>query len=436
MYWWPMLKYNDLVKHLLAKLTTSRGLRDALIMMTGNMGSTAISAVALILFSRSLGPDDFGVFSTAFSLTLLLTRVSDFGMNQALQRLIAQADTRDHSGQYVQAVIMSRLIIILGLAVGGSLTSPWLARDVFHLADASLMYASFLLAGITILFDLFAATFQAYHRFIATTLLAFAQAFLKLLGAWYMAVVGISSPLIALIIYLTAPLIGVVAGIISFRPQLNRPVKAVVSDVALVWQTGKFMSLAILSAAVAEHVDVLIMKATLTSFETGQFSAAARIAMFMNLIGMSLGTVLSVRVAKYRHKQHLDKYLKKAVLISAASLVLTLLAIPFGALAIRFTVGEAYLVALPALTLLLIATAIANATSPFVALFYVFPKAQYYSYAGILLMVSLIASDLWLIPSLTLVGAGYARIISRTLVFVFTLGYAVYAYRSFYKKSE
>jgi O-antigen/teichoic acid export membrane protein len=422
------------MKGKLRKLLTSRGLRDSLTMTAGNMGSTAISAIALILFSRSLGPDDFGIFSTAFALTLMITRLSDFGINQALQRLIAQSQ-KDKPALHnpVQAVIISRLVIVILIAILGILLTPWLSDDVFHLPNPSIIYLSFFLAGITIFFDLFVSIFQAYHRFIISAAIAFAQAFIKLLGALYLVLAGISSPFIAMVIYLAAPLIGVLAGAWSFRKLLYQPVKRLDKDLLIVWQTGKYMSLAILSAAIAEHVDVLIIKATLSSFETGQFSAAARIAMFLNLIGMSIGTVLSVRVARYSQKRHLDKYLKKAVLISVISFALTLLAIPFGALAVRFTVGEAYMSALPALTLLLVATAIANATSPFIALFYVFPKAQYYSYSGIIMIVSLIAADLILIPLYTLEGASAARIISRSIVFVFTLLYATYAYRNLYQ---
>jgi O-antigen/teichoic acid export membrane protein len=422
------------VKQLTAKLLQSQGLRDSFTLTAGNMGSTAVSAIALILFSRSLGPTEFGAFSTAFSLSLLVARLADFGINQALQRLIAQTRS-GHTGTInpVQAVIISRIIIVGFIFLFGLLFSRWLAFDVFNLDSPILIYTSLMLVGFTIFFDLFAAIFQAYQRFITTAIIAFAQAFLKLGGAIYLMFAGISSSFIALVVYLVAPAIGVIAGLYAFRRSLFQAATHTTSDLKIVWQTGRFMSLAIISAAVAEHIDVLITQATLDTFQTGQFSAAARIAMFVNLIGMSIGTVLSVRVAKYKDKLHLDRYLKKAVLISLGSAAITLLAIPFGAIAIQFTVGDAYMAALPALSLLLVATAIANATSPFIALFYVFPKAQYYSYVGILLMVSLVTADLILIPRFGLEGAGYARIMSRALVLAFTLYYAWYSYRDFFK---
>jgi O-antigen/teichoic acid export membrane protein len=105
-------------------------------------------------------------------------------------------------------------------------------------------------------------------------------------------------------------------------------------------------------------------------------------------------------------------------------------------LAIRFTVGPDFAPATSSLNLLLISTAILAATSPFVALFYLFDKPQYFAYSGIIGSALLIGGDFWAIPAYGLVGAGYVRILSRLAVLLFTVIYARLAYRAHFTREN
>jgi len=89
----------------------------------------------------------------------------------------------------------------------------------------------------------------------------------------------------------------------------------------------------------------------------------------------------------------------------------------------------------PALNILLISTAILTATTPFVALFYVFDYPRYFAISGTLTALTLITADLIFIPAFGLIGAGWARVITRTVVILYTLTTAYHEYQKHYGKN-
>lgn len=426
----------------IGKLIKSDGFQQSVVMTGGNLAGTAISAMALIMVSRALGPEEFGIFSTGFSLSLFLTRILDLGFGLSLQRQISQekggsATSRLHNG--IQAVMLFRLGLGLLCGVAAFTLGPWLATTIFHLDEPQVIVMSLSLCGITLGFDYVVMILQAEEKFIVSSLLAMAQGSIKLLSALLMGFGGWLTAATALGFYLIAPIVGIFAGIKTYWRQWLQPPIRTGEDLQILAKTARWLSISLLSAAAAEHLDVLMIQSFLSTYETGLFSAAGRIAMFIGLIGVSLATVLSIRVAKYHQPKHLKKYLKKAIILAMVSAGLCLLVIPFNQWLLRFTVGVSYLSVSSVLTLIIIATAIATATAPYQSLFYLFDRPIYYTYSGLILLVSLIAGDWWLIPRFGLAGAAYARILSRILVLGFTLWYARRGYREHilaYAKTE
>lgn len=420
--------YQFITRHL-----KSAGLRQSLVVTAGNYFGTILSAVALILLSRMLGPESFGVFSAAFALSLLISRIFDLGMGMALQRQLAQ-EASEHGAKQkttniVQAITIVRAVTAIVLVIAGWVLGPWIGYAILHIQNPLIIQISISSVGVSMGFDLITYIYQAYQQFLHSSLLVILQAGIKLLGAVLLLVTHQANALTSLLLYNLAPLSGVIWGLWEFRTSIFTPIRNTFKDLSIIKPVAKWGSVAIISAAFAEQIDVLFIQAMLTSHDTGLYAAASRIAMFMSLIGLSLGTVLSIRVARYHDKAHLDAYLKKAWLLSIGCILLTLIAIPFGSIAIHFTVGSAYNGAVMPLSLLLIATALSSAASPYTALFYLFDKPQYYSISGILTMVILIVGDLILIPQSGLFGAGLAKIITRAIVLVFTFWYVHTSYQ-------
>jgi len=390
----------------------------------------------MIIFSRSLGPEMFGIFSVLFSLLLILSKVGDFGVNIAVQREISQhKDNPTFVKETIQTGLVLKLALTVALMVFGIIASKWIGIRVLQLEQYYyLVRWVFLLSGAVIFYEYINVILQGRGLFTYSVLTNFIQSIGKFLYAVIFMSVGIALGPLTLV-YLLMPLAGGIAGFVKlpltyFKPVLDKNRAQKIISVA------KWTSIAIISATIADNIDVIIVQNYLSSHETGLWSAAVRIATVASLIGWSLGSVLNVRVASYKSKHHLQAYLKKAYLIGVISLVgimlLTLLSYP----AIYYTVGLEYLDAVAPLNLLFISTALLTATSPFVALFYLFNKPTYFAISGILSTIVLLISDVVLIPPFGLIGAGYARIITRLAILIFTLLFAKKSYQEHFSPSK
>ncbi|MCE7898088.1 hypothetical protein DYH11_02660 [Candidatus Microgenomates bacterium CPR3] len=417
------------------KLGRSSGLKSAVLMTIGNVGSTGVAAIAMIIFSRVLGPEQFGIFSVLFSTMLILSRIGDMGINIAISRAIAQNHGKPNlvrsysqNGAYLKAIIMS-VVVVFGLISSSYLTSTLLNLSSNY---TPLVRLVIVLSTSVVIYEYINSLLQARQHFGLSVATNTIQSLLKLALALVSLVVTVNLQVITLS-YMLFPLLGATVGltVISLRellPRYNPKITKSIINVA------RWTSLSILAGALAENIDVLIVQNYLTTHETGLYAAATRIATVASLIGWSLGTVLNMRVAQYKDKKNLDQYLKKGFMLATAALILTLAIILITTPLVNLTIGTSYLAVVPTLNILLISTALLTATTPFVALFYVFDYPRYFAISGFLTALTLIAADLILIPVFGLVGAGWARVITRTVVIIYTLTTAYSEYQKHYGK--
>jgi len=403
-------------------------------MSVGNIGATVISAVAMIIFSRSLGPTNFGVFSVLFSLLLILSRVGDMGLNIAVQRYIAQNKDNTSLITKFSRVGFSLKLILVGLIIlVGIFGANFITTTLLNLPSSNTLYVRlvFCLSLGVVFYEYMTSVLQAVQSFNYSILCNWVQSGTKLVLGIFSLIVKELSLFVITLLYLFAPVLGGIVGFAKiplsyFVPLWDQKI------IAKLISVSRWTGIAIIAATIADNVDILIVQNLLNSYDTGLYSAAVRIASVASLFSFSLGTVLNVRVASYKDKSHLTAYLKKAVSLAIISLIgislLSLLSYP----AIIFTVGQEFLGAVPTLQFLFIATAILTATSPFVALFYLFDRPQYFALSGIISTVLLLGGDILLIPSYGLLGAAYARIIMRVVVLLFTLWYAKKSFQKHY----
>ena len=85
-----------------------------LFLFVGNALSTVILAVGIIIVARLLGPSDYGLYTLALVIPLLLVSLSDAGMSFALVRLPARLRAE---GNYRRAYRLVRLGFLLKLAI-------------------------------------------------------------------------------------------------------------------------------------------------------------------------------------------------------------------------------------------------------------------------------------------------------------------------------
>lgn len=406
------------------------GLLSIAILGSGNVIGTVISAVALILFSRFMGPTEFGLFSAAFAAMQIVVRLADLGVNTAAERAIARVAGKDENltDRYMRVALWFKLASFTVSAVIAWLLAPWISNTLLHINDVGLIRTAFVLALGTVFFEYSTIVFQSTHRFAMVVRITIAQALGKLIFGLILIWQGALHATEGILIYGILPGIGAALGWTKNPLSSFSLPKTWKADIGTILKVAKWTAIGAIAATIADNIDTLLVQSFMSSYDTGIWSGAVRIATFASILGWTVGAVLNIRVAKYHDKEHLNVYLKKAWKAALAIFVVLAMAIPFSALAISLTIGGAYLSGTLPLQILIIAAGLSGAAAPFVALFYLFDRPEFYAYSGIVQTAILIIGDLILIPQFGLLGAAWVRVLVRVVMLVFTLVYARRAY--------
>lgn len=124
---------NLLVVHSRLDLA-KRSAEGSVILFIGNIGSTALGAVALILVARFLGPENYGLFVLSIAMPLLLQLFTHFGTRTAATRFVAyhmSLGEPEKARRFAQSSILFSLIAGLAFSMLGYLSAGFVATELF-----------------------------------------------------------------------------------------------------------------------------------------------------------------------------------------------------------------------------------------------------------------------------------------------------------------
>jgi len=418
----------------LSQLKT-RGIKNSLILTSGSFISSIIAALTFIITSRVLTPSEFGNFSAHLAILLLFTRVTDLGLNIAVQRQIARESSPTIISKIITTGVLLKLISWTTLFILGSISEPFITAYLLENISTPNLVIIFSLVIIPLLFDLSMVIIQGLQKFTTNSLYTIFLSTLKLIGIVLLILLGATTGDSFFYIFALAPLIPTLLNLKNIHFSTTYTLPDFKFHTKSLIQISKWTGLAIIAAAAADNFDIILIQTYLNNEQTGLYAAASRLAVFFSLFGMSIGTVLSIQVAKYKSANQISLYLRKARFFALISIFSLILISFFSYWGIYLTSGKSYLPATSSLTILLIATGFDIAASPFIALFYLYNHPRYYFYAGVILLLTLITSNYILIPPYGINGAAAAKLITRITLFIFTIFYTLQATRKHLKSS-
>ncbi len=417
-------------------LKASTGLKQSLVTVVGNTFATGISAVALILISRLLGPVQFGQFSVAFAIVLILTRLNDAGLNATLLRFAGGKDDRENTSYIFAYTLRLKLMVSVVILSLGLLLTPVMVQ-VLHFSQPLLLYLAVILSVATTWYEHLLAMLQSLHRFNQAVLINAMQSSSKLAGLLVLWGAGQALALPIFSWYMFAPFVP----FLFVRQLLPRWLTwpSVLNKAELnqaVMDMARHSAVGFITAGLIENVDILFVQRYLSPFETGLMGGVSRIAMMMSLVAYSLGNVLYPRVARYQSREDLAPYLKKAAIVAGAAVLGWLAFLPFAKWSIIFTIGQEYVSGISILVILTAASFLTIATVPFLALFYSLKANWYFSVSGVLQLVIVLVGNGLFVPDYGLEAAAWTRLVTRLFLFGFTAGLALKLYHQKYAASD
>lgn len=400
----------------------SQGLRHSALTVSSYGGASLLSALAIILLSRLLGPVAFADFSVAFALSIVLNRLNDLGLTMVIQKLVA-AEFRPHKiNAYLSLVLRYRLLLSVLLLLLGLLLGPWLTA-LLHLSNHWLIPLTFLFSIPVTFFESAQVTLQSLGRFRQAAYNYLLPAVLKL-GLGLVVYFGqIHDVALITSLYLLCTVPGLLLAE-WLKPrfvhyQLERPVT---KEQPAVHQLLRHAAFATLATALIDNIDLLFAKHYLSAYETGLLAGQGKIALLLAVVAYALSSVLNPRVAAYTQRGPFMSYLRKAFALAGLSGLGLALIWPFQSLLVRLTIGPAYDAQLHVLGLLLTSSTLLIIATPFIACFYSFKSNRYFSYAALLQLLIVLIGNWYFVPRFGLDASAWTRMLARAGLLLLTGG--------------
>lgn len=413
-------------------ITQSKGVRQSFLTIFGNTLSSGVAAIALIIGSRLLGPTEFGTFSVGFSLILILSRLNEAGLNTVILKYASAAQNQQEQNALYSLVLRYKILLSIVLGAVGLVFANPLAQFM-NVTDSNVIKIAFTLGLGAVYYEYLLSILQSLHAFLQGVVINLIQAGLKLISAVGLFVLNQSAAVPFFTWQAVAPWAPVVLASL-FLPRWVR-LQPWAHDRVLqrkIFKLAKHTSVAFIAAGIIENVDILFLQKYLSSYETGLYGGVSRIALALAVVAYSLGNVLNPRVARYKSREHLVVFLRKAVGVAALSLLGFAVFVPLAEPILWLTVGPEYTSGLTALVILAGASFLAIASMPFIALFYSFEADWYFSVSGLIQLAIVLVGNLLFVPLYGLEAAAWTRLASRIFLFVFSTGTGLWLYHRHY----
>jgi O-antigen/teichoic acid export membrane protein len=422
-------------------LILNKTLKNVSFVTLGNFLNALLGFVSLILVSRYLGPEQFGIFSIVFGFFTLISKFGDLGTNHTLVRYVSFFRVKKEEKLEKQVVGfglgLTYLFIFLSLVF--LIPLHQLIANFLNVSE----YSFYLLLAIIfsfgfILFNTYNVLLQALEKF---QYYLYAYSFSSLFKITLILVLIVTAKITILnflLIYFFAPILGYLFARHFFFKSSDYLIKPNLSRGSLKTVTPflYFMGAASIFGALSEQIGVFLSAVIFTSYEVGLYSAASKLSIVFGLIAGSIGTVLLPRASRYVDSENIKKFAYKTFLLGLVLLILIIPVIIFPKFFLTVTAGSEYIEGAKLLSVLAIAGGLSILTGSFSSVFYSLNKASFFALTSLFGMGVELPLMYLLGTKIGVDGLVYAKLAVVILTLVTSFVFYFYYLRSHSKSSK
>lgn len=382
----------------------SRTLQDLLKVLSGNIVAQGIGFVTIILVSRDLGVEQYGIFSLLLAIFTISVQLSDFGVSTSYVKYVSEH--LSNAREIFITVILSKLTLSFVPIVIFYIASSSISEFFF----GSVHYKGLLeLIAVAILFHSFfrviVSHFQAIQNFKIFAYLNIGHSVLKILSISIISLCFSQEKHLEYFIMVYAfVVIFLIFGIGLKNYKLFVAVKQIRFDHFIeIYKLGFWVFLSSLAVMVIMRLDVMMLQKMSSSLEVGYYSVAMNLAMIFPLITASLVTTLLPKMEEFLQKNTIEEYIIKVLSKIKYVIVILLILELFAPYIVLLLFGKEYEESISVFQILLLAFTFGIIINPISLVMYSINKAYLLTimnwvqlplnYFGNLLLISVWQAD-------------------------------------------
>lgn len=260
-----------------------------------------ISFLYTIFLARSLGVDNFGIYTAALAYFALFSSLADFGFNRYLIREGAQSQDRLH--QLVWSTVCTRLAFVSVLFMAFSILLWWLDPDSLRVGVSLLAIIAVLPQSIAFTFD---AVLVAKEKLWLSSIGLLILSIVTTVAGFYFVTQGLDviGAVTALVIGESAYMFGL--WWILRRQQMNFQLHISWKDIQTIISGSLPYGLLAVLGLVYFRIDSLMLSYMRGSYETGLYGAAYRFLEAVVFIPSALATAMFPVLSRLHEKNNAE----------------------------------------------------------------------------------------------------------------------------------
>jgi O-antigen/teichoic acid export membrane protein len=330
-------------------LAFSSTARDTYILFIGNVISAFLGFLFTLLVARALSVSDFGIFSAANNLVLIMVSVTDLGVTSGIVNFVAKMrnDGKERKEmEFIKAGFLTRILSISVIALLMILFAPFISTKLLATPDPSVAVWTAIIALGFFAWGFFPFVLQARKKFLQSAMVDISLGSSRVIFTFLLFIFGLLTVNLSLAVFAASAVVGGFTGmiIVGFKFWKSKPK---ISIYKRLLRFSGWLGVNKIVSAISGRLDVAMLAAMVGATATGFYSIPSRLATFVVVLASSFTSVLSPRFAAFKDDEKAKHYLKKATLalvpIIAGIILWIIIAKPF----IVLLFGEKYLPAVP-----------------------------------------------------------------------------------------
>ena len=392
-----MRKYFVLGKGMIQSQTA----KDTLVLFAGNIGSAFWGFLFVLFVSRSLSVSDYGIFSAAINLVVIIASITDIGISTGSVNFISTYITRGENkkaDEYTKAAFLIRLVMVLGTSLIVVVFAPLISKNFLATIDPKIAIWTAVIPVFLFSNLFFPYILQAKRKFLHSTILDNSFYLVRLI--------------FVLIFYITGALT-ISKAFWSFGAGFVVEVILIIFFVKGAFMYSKpprevYNNLLKYSGWIGVNrgrLDIQMLATMAGAIATGLYSVPSSLASFILVLAGSFSSVLGPRFAGFGNKEIEKRYILKSLLailpIVAGIIVWIIVAKPF----ITILFGNKYIESVPIFQALAVAQSLAFFTVPSItAIIYGMKKTIFIGSYSFFQIAAIFVLNYFLIPRFGVFG--------------------------------
>jgi O-antigen/teichoic acid export membrane protein len=410
----------------------SRTAKDTFILFGGNVGSAFWGFLFTIIIARGLSVADFGIFSAALNLVIILSSLGDIGISTASVNFISENLAKGEklkADEYIKASFIIRLAIVFILSLFVLILAPIISVRLLATTDPGVAVWAAILPLFLFPDLFFQYILQAKRKFLESTIYDNVFYIARLTFAFVFFLAGTLTMPRAFMAFGAGFILTVIMTIVYVKTDFmySKPTREEYKN--LLHFSG-WIAVNRIVSSVSGRLDIAMLAAMVGATATGLYSIPSRLASFIIVLSGSFSSVLATRMAGFGDIEKEKKYLIKStyalIPITIGIITWIIFAKPF-----VLIFGEKYIKSVP------VFQALAAAQIPFLftvppvtAIIYSMKKTIYIGTLSFFQIAAIFLLNAYFIPRFGAFGPTLTFGITNVLLAIYVWGIVIKYYRS------